>query len=736
MTLRRRLLLTISTLILMFSVVLVKITATDERPFIELSRPDRGKVFAIAWSPDGQYIAVGTEQGLWIYTDTFKDVTHAEDAPIHALAWSPDGKTIAAGYFGVQSEREEPDRVTHLIKGGGLRLWSVRGAGIRITLTAGITLLQNGSVYSVRFSDDGSKLALLAENAQLLYSDGIMGRDRVRIYAVNSNNIIYDALTDRTDSIQDNRVTHGTNGLDWNNNQLAIMRKFNEKDRQHFSILVSDGDSFRPQSSYIDSESFWATLTAIGWNDDGTQLAVSAIPSDNPNTSGGINLCDRDESNGAACVYLPVINHGIGIAQSVPTLAWCPRSSLLAYSEGTVIHLWDAATQLPIADLDAAYNTVTMLAWKPDASALLSAGSDYIVRLWTRFDTYQTPDPKPFKSVSLSLLRSQETPSPDGQWIAKVDQSATDTLNVTVSNNQNGRKWTISSQSNVPQHDSVGVSWSPDSTILVTSTSNLANLSCGFPSEEHVQFWSVKTGTLLVDLGQIINLSWRDDGKVAAVGRLAGFRGIMIEVRETSSGKILQTSAPSYEWGADLWANTFDNYFAVSAWSPDGRLVAVSAYIGCGMGGPASVILWDTQQNDIAGELRTYRTSWGGSGNGAGISAWSPNGKLVAVVGFDDFYLYRMDWEGEHLSTRIIWQPTELRNFDWSGSVFSPDSRYFFYASVIIDTNTTWPVFKFRNHGYYDYYRWEGDMLIGVRKSDETTHGAEVYFRTSDFLPQ
>src|SRR5512142_2363239 len=104
----------------------VKTGAESALPYLELTRPDRGRVFAVAWSPDGQYVAVGTEQGLWLYTDIFADVLHVTDKPIYALAWSPDGQVIATGYFGKWVDVSMNGPVTYAMQGGGLRLWSVK----------------------------------------------------------------------------------------------------------------------------------------------------------------------------------------------------------------------------------------------------------------------------------------------------------------------------------------------------------------------------------------------------------------------------------------------------------------------------------------------------------------------------------------------------------------------------------------------------------------------------------
>ncbi|HET8842079.1 MAG TPA: hypothetical protein VFN35_11465 [Ktedonobacteraceae bacterium] len=59
---------------------------------------------ALAWSPDGTYVAAGTyvknKRVIQVWKVTAAEVTFAYEGhtrDILALAWSPDGKSIASG---------------------------------------------------------------------------------------------------------------------------------------------------------------------------------------------------------------------------------------------------------------------------------------------------------------------------------------------------------------------------------------------------------------------------------------------------------------------------------------------------------------------------------------------------------------------------------------------------------------------------------------------------------------
>ncbi len=173
--------------------------AATSLPYLLLSRPERGRVLAAAWSPDGHYIAVGTDQGLWIYTESLGDVFHLTDVPIHAVAWSPDGANLALGYFGqftIMSFYENlfeggidnrPSVVP--VTGGGLSLWSVQKTGQTFTLAERFSLLTAGSVYALRFSPDSRRLASLSQDR---YGNGEdeYGIDTLHIFATDTGILV------------------------------------------------------------------------------------------------------------------------------------------------------------------------------------------------------------------------------------------------------------------------------------------------------------------------------------------------------------------------------------------------------------------------------------------------------------------------------------------------------------------------------------------------------------------
>ena len=68
------------------------------------SAQDRGIAVSIAWSPDGDAIAVGSTTGIWFFDAEFEEMAHVglpafpDNAP-NTLDWNASGDLLALGYF-------------------------------------------------------------------------------------------------------------------------------------------------------------------------------------------------------------------------------------------------------------------------------------------------------------------------------------------------------------------------------------------------------------------------------------------------------------------------------------------------------------------------------------------------------------------------------------------------------------------------------------------------------------
>ena len=133
--------------LLLVSVLFVSSTFAQDSPQWHLpkgvkARLGKGWISDIAYSPDGNLLAVATSIGIWIYdvhSGAELDLLTGHTLEIESVAFSPDGTTLASG----GSWDDET-----------VRLWDVATWKPKVTLTGHMS-----AVSRVVFSPDGATLA-------------------------------------------------------------------------------------------------------------------------------------------------------------------------------------------------------------------------------------------------------------------------------------------------------------------------------------------------------------------------------------------------------------------------------------------------------------------------------------------------------------------------------------------------------------------------------------------------
>src|SRR5262249_49151279 len=124
------------------------------KELVALLGSNRGRHWAaltcLAHSPEGKYLVCGSENGalcLWDAT-TLREVArfHAHKGHVNAVAFSPNGQLVASGS---EEFRPKGDPVFK----GEVKLWDVPTGKLRATLTGHI-----GRVSALSFSPDGQRL--------------------------------------------------------------------------------------------------------------------------------------------------------------------------------------------------------------------------------------------------------------------------------------------------------------------------------------------------------------------------------------------------------------------------------------------------------------------------------------------------------------------------------------------------------------------------------------------------
>ncbi len=121
-----------------------------------------GWAFCVAWSPDGQRIAVGAYQtGIQIWDVSTQELLHtwesSTNSPIISIVWSPDGSSLASGELY-----------------GDIYLWDVATGQVRQAIT-GYTR-QRCDVNGLAWSPDGSSLASAHQDGQVRLWDPLTGQ--------------------------------------------------------------------------------------------------------------------------------------------------------------------------------------------------------------------------------------------------------------------------------------------------------------------------------------------------------------------------------------------------------------------------------------------------------------------------------------------------------------------------------------------------------------------------------
>ncbi len=286
---------------------------------ITLSPTGAGRAHALAYSPDGLLLAVGTDSGLVIYDARQYSELRFIPSPVwvRSVAFSPDGQTLAAGYYDTT-----------------VRLWRVSDGALLHELT------DHGSwVRSVAFSPDGAVLITACDDGALRWwrpGDGTLLRT------------VSDSLTGlRVVAFSpDGRLLAAGAG----DNQIHLLN-------------VVDGTLVRRLAGH----SAW--IRALAFSPDGQTLA-----------SGAFDATARlwRVSDGAS--LLTLTDHAFSVLSVAFSP---DGQTLATGSVDKTTRLWRVSDGAPLRILIGHDNFVFGVAYAPDGHLLATAAADNTIRLWT-----------------------------------------------------------------------------------------------------------------------------------------------------------------------------------------------------------------------------------------------------------------------------------------------------------------------------------------------------------------
>jgi WD40 repeat protein len=425
---------------------LAVITAANAPALTPLARLGRGVIAAMAWSPDGETLAIATTLGVWLYGADDDYMTESRllggQDGARSLAFRPDGALLASGgvdagvaiwdmasgdllgtltnhIYGVNGLAFSPggDRLASSDLSGVIRVWDLR------TQTDAVVLQSEGGQPMLAFSPDGSLLAAgggqmarawtVATGERLLEieepGDGVQAA-----FSDDGQTLAISATRDRggiiwqwdvgTGALQTFQTNLGALGLYLDGNELVYMvrqgRVIRLENRVSGSsqplVIDYDGESIAA-AAFNPSHGRLATMTLAGdlrvWDtSSGTERA--RLPGySNPLVSlafseAGDGLVVDDGAGGLSGWALMDGTQTPGI-ESPPLLEWSANRVIhpdgaieVVGGNDSVVHLHDVESGNETGALHGHIRGVTSVAVSPDGSLLVSASLDRSLRVF------------------------------------------------------------------------------------------------------------------------------------------------------------------------------------------------------------------------------------------------------------------------------------------------------------------------------------------------------------------
>jgi WD40 repeat protein len=304
---------------------------------------------SIDLSADGQFIALTSWSGVFLYTSDLECEFMLVSDPIHygdgfPVDFSPDGSQIA-----FSSSTREGIVIVDLISGETV---------MRLVVDSDDPILVGEdsvrgvppSIFSLEWSPNGRYIASL-------------GTSPLRVWDTALNQIIFDSNTVNFYYIPTNLVSWSPD-----NQYLAAVSRGGVSNYTEDIVRIWDTTTWEEVQT-LSSE---FNVTSISWSSE-NDFAMSGI-------GRTPTLLVWDTRNWQP---IEITTDLIPTVSTTFTVAWSPDGEYLALgTTGGQIYIWDRATDTILHVLDRQWNWVTDILWTPDGQALITRDMDGSVYRW------------------------------------------------------------------------------------------------------------------------------------------------------------------------------------------------------------------------------------------------------------------------------------------------------------------------------------------------------------------